>query len=231
MLKLVIVNLMRNKLRTVLTMASVTVALFLFCTLGGVLDSLQEAIKVGSESRLIVRNKISLVQWIPMSYRQRIQSVPGVKRVAVQNWFGARDPNDERGFFAQFAVDDPYMAIYGKDIDIVQSSEAQAAAASSGEGFCAAELHRLKGDVLLQRGEAYHDAGAAQFRQALQLARQQQARWWELRTAMSWSRLLRRQGQLDAAHTLVAQVYQQFTEGFETLDMQEAGALLAVRSG
>ena len=129
MLKLVLVNLMRNKMRTVLTMASVTVALFLFCTLGGVLDSLQEAIKIGSESRLIVRNKISLVQWIPMAYRQRIQSVPGVKRVAVQNWFGGRDPNDERGFFAQFAVDDPYMAIYGKDIDIVQSSEAQAAAA------------------------------------------------------------------------------------------------------
>ena len=129
MLKLVLVNLMRNKMRTVLTMASVTVALFLFCTLGGVLDSLQEAIKIGSESRLIVRNKISLVQWIPMAYRQRIQSVPGVKRVAVQNWFGGRDPNDERGFFAQFAVDHPYMAIYGKDIDIVQSSEAQAAAA------------------------------------------------------------------------------------------------------
>ena len=126
MFKLVLVNLLRNKVRTVLTMASVTVALFLFCTLGGVLDTLQESIKVGSESRLVVRNKISLVQWIPMAYRQRIQSVPGVKLVAVQNWFGGQDPADTRGFFAQFGVDDPYMAIYGKDFDIVQHSPAQA---------------------------------------------------------------------------------------------------------
>lgn len=126
MFRLVVVNLFRNPLRTFLTMASVTVALFLFCTLGGVLDTLQESIKVGSESRLITRNKISLVQWIPMAYRQRIESVPGVKRVAVQNWFGGQDPNDTRGFFAQFAVDDPFMAIYGKDIDIVQYSPAQA---------------------------------------------------------------------------------------------------------
>jgi predicted ATPase len=108
--------------------------------------------------------------------------------------------------------------------------EAQAAADSSGEAFCAAELHRFKGDVLLQRGAAHQDAAAAQFGQALQLARQQRARWWELRTAMSWSHLLRHQGQLDAAHTLVAQVYQQFTEGFDTRDMQEAGAFLALRS-
>jgi putative ABC transport system permease protein len=129
MLKLVLVNLFRNKLRTFLTMASVTVALFLFCTLFGILDTLQEAIKVGSESRLVVRNKISLVQWIPMAYRQRIQAVPGVKLVAVQNWFGAQDPADTRGFFAQFAVDGPYFAIYGKDIDIVEASPAQAAVA------------------------------------------------------------------------------------------------------
>jgi putative ABC transport system permease protein len=122
----VLVNLFRNPLRTILTMASVTVALFLFCTLFGVLDTLQEAIKVGSESRLVVRNKISLVQWMPMAYRPRIEAVPGVKRVAVQNWFGAQDPADTRGFFAQFGVDDPFWAIYAKDIDIVQSTPAMA---------------------------------------------------------------------------------------------------------
>ncbi|MEY4070159.1 MAG: hypothetical protein RL721_773 [Candidatus Eisenbacteria bacterium] len=126
MLKLVLVNLFRNKLRTFLTMASVTVALFLFCTLFGVLDTLNESIKVGSESRLVTRNRISLVQWIPMAYRQRIESVPGVKRVAVQNWFGAQDPADTRGFFAQFGVDDPYFAIYAKDVEIIEASPAMA---------------------------------------------------------------------------------------------------------
>jgi putative ABC transport system permease protein len=125
MFRLVIVNLFRNPLRTFLTMASVTVALFLYCTLGGVLDTLQESIKVGSESRLVTRNKISLVQWLPMAYRQRIEAVPGVKRVAVQNWFGAQDPADRHGFFAQFAVDDPWYGLYANDFDIVQASPPQ----------------------------------------------------------------------------------------------------------
>jgi putative ABC transport system permease protein len=129
MFKLVVVNLFRNPLRTFLTMASVTVALFLYCTLGGVLDTLQESIKVGSESRLVTRNKISLVQWIPMAYRQRIEAVPGVKRVAVQNWFGAQDPADPHGFFAQFAVDDPWYGVYANDFDIVQASPPQATVA------------------------------------------------------------------------------------------------------
>jgi len=125
MLKLVVVNLFRNPLRTFLTMASVTVALFLFCALGGILDTLQEAIKVGSESRLVTRNKISLVQWLPMAYQQRIAAVPGVKRVAVQQWFGGQDPADTKGFFAQFAVDDTWYGIYGKDFELAEASPAE----------------------------------------------------------------------------------------------------------
>src|SRR5262245_7625501 len=126
MFKLVIVNLFRNKLRTFLTMASVAVALFLFCALGGILDTLQEAIKVGSESRLVVRNKISLVQWLPMAYRQRIEAVAGVKRVAVQNWCGGQEPADTRGFLAQFAGDGRDFAVRDPDIDILQEPEPQA---------------------------------------------------------------------------------------------------------
>ena len=128
MFKLVLVNLFRNPLRTFLTMASVTVALFLYCALGGILDTLQESIKVGSESRLVTRNKISLVQWMPMAYRQRIESVPGVKRVAVQQWFGAQDPKDTKGFFAQFGVDDPWFGMYGKDYELVDATPALAPA-------------------------------------------------------------------------------------------------------
>ena len=58
---LVLVNLGRNKRRTVLTMLSVVIALFLFCSLRGVLDTLDAAIEVGSESRLVTRNRISLI--------------------------------------------------------------------------------------------------------------------------------------------------------------------------
>lgn len=128
MIQLVFMNLFRNPLRTFLTMASVTVAIFLFCALGGVLDTLQESIKVGSETRLITRNKVSLIFPLPISYLARLQAVPGVKRVATSNWFGGTDPKDPRSFFAQFAVDPEYFAVYRKDMNIVQASPAQAAA-------------------------------------------------------------------------------------------------------
>src|SRR5262245_16567199 len=124
-LSLVMVNLRRNWLRTLLTLGSVMVALFLFCTLGGVLDTLHAAADAGSRERLATRNAISLTQWLPGSYQQRIAAVPGVQRVAVQNWFGARDPQDTRGFFAQFAVDPNFWPMYAKDLKIVQWAQPQ----------------------------------------------------------------------------------------------------------
>ena len=127
LLSLVLVNLGRNKRRTVLTLLSVTFALFLYCALGGVLDTLAESIKVGSETRLVTRNKISLVFPLPLAYRERIAAVPGVGRVSVSNWFGGLDPNDPHNFFAQFAVDTAtYLPAYRNDVDIVAASPPQA---------------------------------------------------------------------------------------------------------
>jgi len=123
--RLVLVNLGRNKRRTILTTLSVMVGVFLFCALGGVLDTLQDSIKVGSLSRLVTRNKISLVFPLPISYRDRIAAVPGVKRVGYSNWFGAQDPKDPHNFFAQFACDDVYLPIYSSDFDIVEWSKPQ----------------------------------------------------------------------------------------------------------
>jgi putative ABC transport system permease protein len=126
-LSLVLVNLGRNKRRTILTLLSVTFALFLYCALGGVLDTLAESIKVGSETRLVTRNKISLVFPLPLAYRERIAAVPGVKRVAVSNWFGGQDPNNPHNFFAQFGVDAAtYMPAYRNDVDIIDASPPQA---------------------------------------------------------------------------------------------------------
>ena len=127
MLSLVFVNLFRNWLRTLLTMGSVVVALFLFCTLGGVLDTLKAAADAGSRERLATRNAISLTQWLPGNYQARIAAIPGVQRVAIQNWFGGRDPVDSKGFFAQFAVDENFWPMYTKDIEIVQWSNPQVA--------------------------------------------------------------------------------------------------------
>jgi len=123
---LVLVNLFRNKRRTFLTMMSVVIALFLFCALRGVLDTLESSIKVGSESRLVTRNRISLIFPMPQSYWTRIAAVPGIKSVSLQNWFGGRDPVDPKNWYAQFAVDAPtFFPIYARDVEITEFSPPQ----------------------------------------------------------------------------------------------------------
>lgn len=127
MLQLVFVNLFRNKLRTVLTLLSVLVALFLYSSLGAILDTLQAASDSGSRERLATRNAISLTNFLPYSYKARIAPIPGVKRVCTQVWFGARDPQDRGGFFTQFAVDNDFWPMYRNDIRIVDASAPQVA--------------------------------------------------------------------------------------------------------
>jgi predicted ATPase len=95
-----------------------------------------------------------------------------------------------------------------------------------GERRWEAELHRLKGE-LLQRQDIPDMAQAeACFQQALDVARRQQAKSWELRAAMSLSRLWQQQGKRAEACELLAPIYGWFTEGFDTADLQEAKALL-----
>ena len=87
-----------------------------------------------------------------------------------------------------------------------------------------AALHRIIGDALLsmqRRGEA-----EVEFTRALAIARQQQAKSWELRAAMSMARLWRDQGKVQQARELLTPVYGWFTEGFDTRDLMEAKALL-----
>jgi predicted ATPase len=87
-------------------------------------------------------------------------------------------------------------------------------------------LYRLKGELLLRRAITHAPQAEACFQQALDLARRSQAKWWELRAAMSLSRLWQRQGKRGTAHQILAEVYGWFTEGFDTPDLQEAQALL-----
>ena len=85
---LIIKGLTRNWLRTLLTILAITVALFLFSTLQSVLTSWDQSVKVLGESRLITRNKISLIFPLPLSYTDRIARVEGVDAVTYGNWFG-----------------------------------------------------------------------------------------------------------------------------------------------
>jgi predicted ATPase len=103
-------------------------------------------------------------------------------------------------------------------------TEALAAVDKSGERFYEAELHRLKGELMLS---AHNEAEVeACFQQALAIARHQQTKSLELRAAMSLSRLWQQQGKHDEAYDLLAPLYGWFTEGFDTADLQEAKALL-----
>jgi class 3 adenylate cyclase/predicted ATPase len=104
--------------------------------------------------------------------------------------------------------------------------EALAAMHKTGERFCEAELYRLKGELLLVRSAENHGKAEACFQQALTVARRQQAKSLELRASMSLARLWQHQGKRAAARELLAPIYGWFTEGFDTVDLQEAKALL-----
>jgi predicted ATPase len=96
----------------------------------------------------------------------------------------------------------------------------------SGERWYEPELYRLTGALLLQQSADHHAEAQACFYQALAVARPQQAKSFELRAAMSLSRLWQQQGKRGDARELLAPVYGWFTEGFDTADLQEAKALL-----
>jgi predicted ATPase len=96
----------------------------------------------------------------------------------------------------------------------------------AGERWWEAELHRLKGELLLLQSSDTYATAESCFYQALALARRQQAKSWELRAATSLARLWKQQGKCADAHGLLAPVYNWFTEGFDTADLQEARALL-----
>jgi predicted ATPase len=94
------------------------------------------------------------------------------------------------------------------------------------ERWWEAEIHRLRGVLLLRQPETPQAEAEACFQRALDVARHQEAKSLELRAAMSLSRLWQQQGKQAEAQALLAPVYGWFTEGFDTADLQEARGLL-----
>ena len=99
--------------------------------------------------------------------------------------------------------------------------------AQTGIVYYEAELHRLDGELRLRLDTPDEQRAETSFRRALEIARQQQAKSWELRAATSLARLWGHQGRREAARELLAPVYGWFTEGFDTVDLKNAAALLA----
>ena len=101
---LIFANLFRKKIRLLLTLGSFTVALFLFGLLVIVKGAFSGGVELAGADRLVVINRVSIIQPLPLSYRDRILRIPGVKYVTHDNWFGGVY-QDERNFFPQFAID------------------------------------------------------------------------------------------------------------------------------
>jgi predicted ATPase len=94
------------------------------------------------------------------------------------------------------------------------------------ETWYEADVHRIAGEIALMSPERDTARAEAYFERALEVARAQQAKSWELRAATSMARLWREQGKRDEARELLAPIYGWFTEGFDTLDLKQAKALL-----
>ena len=118
-------------------------------------------------------------------------------------------------------------------VEVGQRLQAEALAAfeASERGDMLTEAYRLQGAFLLRQAVPDVAQAEACFQQALAIAHRQQAKAWELRVATSLSRLWRQQGKSIEAYELLAPVYGWFTEGFDTMDLQEAKSLLEELEG
>jgi predicted ATPase len=110
------------------------------------------------------------------------------------------------------------------DVALGLLDEAVQMAETTSERFFEAELFRLRGTVLFSLGRK--DEGEAALRRALTIARQQQARWWELRAATSLAKYLRDEGRCADACSVLNPVFDWFVEGFDTTDLKDAKVLL-----
>jgi putative ABC transport system permease protein len=119
---LVVKNLLSSPLRTLLTLGSLLIAVFLLCTLRSLLDGLNAGV-VASESstRLMTQSAVSLFVDLPLSYQNKIEAVPGVERTCKFQWFGGyyREPSN---FFGQFGIDPEALVEVYPEIEVVSGS-------------------------------------------------------------------------------------------------------------
>lgn len=101
---LIFANLFRKKLRLILTIGSFAVALFLFAFLAVVRGAFTRGADIEGADRLVTINRVSIIQPLPLAYRDKIQRIPGVQAVTHNNWFGGVY-QDEKNFFPQFVID------------------------------------------------------------------------------------------------------------------------------
>jgi putative ABC transport system permease protein len=154
----VLANLRRNPLRTSLTVLGVAVAVLLFCALDALLAAFRSGAEAADASRVIVRNRVSLVQPLPLAYVEHVRGVEGVADVTWSNWFGGRYEARRGLFFPQFAVDpESYLRVHPEFV----LAEAEREAFLRDRAGCvlgrrlAARLGKRVGDRIVLAGTIY----------------------------------------------------------------------------
>ncbi len=157
LLKLILRNTLRHKLRSSLTVVGIAVAVLAFGLLRTIVDAWYAGVAASAQNRLVTRNAVSLVFPLPLAYRNPIAQVSGVTGISYGNWFGAIYI-DEKNFFAQFAVDPPtYFDLYPE----IRLSDAEREVFYHDRKGCVvgrklAEKHRWKvGDMIRLKGTIY----------------------------------------------------------------------------
>jgi len=156
-LKILIRNAFRHKLRTFLTILGITVAILAFGLLRTFINAWYGGVEASSASRLVTRSSISLIFSLPLSYKDKIRQVDGVKTVSWGNWFGGIYI-DEKNFFANFAVDaKSYLDLYP---EYILSPEEKDSFLRDRKGFVAGQKLAKRfgwkiGDTVTLRGTIY----------------------------------------------------------------------------
>jgi adenylate cyclase len=167
-----------------------------------------------------------------MIWLGRAKAAEGAVERGIEALAEGRDILLKRGELATLTLDyleqstaTSYLAAGRADEGLAIIEPLIAEFAAGGARFQEADLYRLRGELLLAAGAPMTDADDS-FRKAISIAKRQQAKSWELRASLSLARLLIKQGRRAEARTMLSEIYNWFTEGFDTADLKEAKALI-----
>lgn len=131
-------NVLRNQFRTALTVLGAAVAVLAFVALRTVISAWSVGVDYAAKDRLGTRNKVTFIVPLPKKYVEIVRAVPGVKQACFMNWFGGKNPKNDKDFFASSAVDDNFLDVFNEFL--VEPAQKQA--------YLADKRGALVGDVL-----------------------------------------------------------------------------------
>lgn len=123
--RLLLRNILGHRVRSLLTVGAVAVAVFLICFLQAMTAGLTRTLSSAATNRLLVQSAVSLFVDLPLSYQQKMAPVPGIEAICKWQWFGGRYEQDKGGFFAQFGIDPDTFAVGYPEMNIAAGSYAE----------------------------------------------------------------------------------------------------------